>query len=80
VCGWTRGIDPVTGKQYRLVEHVPADTPNKEAVAGQIRIRLVNQVDERRHFRTNATPEPASGLLSEFVRRCFCTVNNYRGL
>lgn len=74
------GIDPVTGKRHRLVEHVPANTPNKEAVAEQIRIRLVNQVNERRHPRTNAT---VSQLLDRYLNSfdgAFSTVNNYRSL
>src|SRR5919197_1463743 len=70
------GIDPVTGKRHRLVEHVPANTPNKEAVAEQIRVRLVNQVNERRHLRTNAT---VSQLLDRYLDSfdgAFSTVNN----
>jgi len=58
------GIDPVTGKRHRLVEHIPADTPNKAAVAEQVRIRLVNQVNERRHPRTSAT---VSQLLDRYL-------------
>jgi integrase len=74
------GIDPVTGKRHRLVEHVPADTPNKEAVAEQIRVRLMNQVNERRHPRTSAT---VSQLLDRYLNPfdgAFSTVNNYRSL
>jgi integrase len=72
------GIDPLTGKRHRLVEHVPADTPNMEAVAEQVRIRLVNQVNERRHPRTNAT---VSQLLDRYLDAfdgAFSTVKNYR--
>lgn len=74
------GIDPVTRKRHRLVEHVPANTPNKEAVAEEIRVRLVNQVNERRHPRTNAT---VSQLLDRYLNSfdgAFSTVNNYRSL
>jgi integrase len=74
------GIDPVTGKRHRLVEHVPADTPDKEAVAEQIRVRLVNQVNERRHPRTNAT---VSQLLDRYLDNfdgAYSTLNNYRNL
>src|SRR5436190_18316206 len=74
------GIDPVTGKRHRLVEHVPAGTPNAEAAAEAARIRLVNQVNERRHPRTNAT---VSQLLDRYLNSfdgAFSTVNNYRSL
>jgi integrase len=74
------GIDPVTRKRHRLIEHVPANTPNKQAVAEEIRVRLVNQVNERRHPRTNAT---VSQLLDRYLNSfdgAFSTVNNYRSL
>src|ERR1700704_2680876 len=74
------GIDPVTGKRHRLVEHVPAETPDKEAVAEQILVRLVNQVNERRHPRTNAT---VSQLLDRYLDNfdgAYSTLNNYRNL
>lgn len=74
------GIDPITGKRHRLVENIPAGTPNAEAVAEAARIRLVNQVNERRHPRTNAT---VSQLLDRYLGSfdgAFSTVNNYRNL
>lgn len=74
------GIDPVTGRRYRLVEHVSADTPNKEAVAEQIRVRLVNQINERRQPRTNAT---VSQLLDRHLDNfdgAYTTLYNYRSL
>jgi integrase len=74
------GIDPVTGRRHRLVEHVAAGTPNQEAVAEQVRIRLVNQVNERRHPRTSAT---VSQLLDRYLDAfdgAFSTVKNYRSL
>src|SRR4051794_13474146 len=48
------GKDPVTGRRHDLVEVVPAG-PKAAAHAEALRTRLLNQVDERRHPRTNAT-------------------------
>lgn len=74
------GVDPVTGKRYRLVEHVPAGTPNIDAEAEKIRVRLVNQVNESRQPRTNAT---VSQLLDRYLDSfdgAYKTLYNYRGL
>jgi integrase len=49
------GLDPVSKKRHRLTEIIPTGTPDAEAVAEQARIRLLNQVHERRSPRTNAT-------------------------
>jgi len=48
------GKDPVTGRRHDLVEVIPAG-PKAAAHAEAARTRLLNQVDERRHPRTNAT-------------------------
>jgi len=48
------GKDPVTGRRHDLVEVIPAG-PKAAAEAEATRTRLLNQVDERRHPRTNAT-------------------------
>jgi integrase len=48
------GKDPLTGRRHDLIEVVPAG-PKAAAQAEAARTRLLNQVDERRHPRTNAT-------------------------
>lgn len=48
------GYDPVSKKRRDLVELVPPG-PNAERQAEKVRTRLLNQVDEQRHPRTNAT-------------------------
>ncbi|MBN9112819.1 MAG: hypothetical protein J0I34_29030 [Pseudonocardia sp.] len=48
------GIDALSGKRNYLVETVPAG-PKAEAEAERVRVKLVNQVDERRSPRTKAT-------------------------
>jgi len=48
------GIDPLSGKRHYLVETVPAG-PSAAAQAKKVRARLLNEVDERRSTRTNAT-------------------------
>jgi integrase len=44
------GVDPLTGREHYLREIV--DTPGE---AERTRVRLLNQVDERRQTRTTAT-------------------------
>jgi integrase len=48
------GTDPLTGRRHRLFEVVPPG-PTAEAEAEKVRVRLLNQVDERRNPRTRAT-------------------------
>lgn len=48
------GADPVTGRRHDLVEVIPPG-PKAAALAEEARVRLLNQVDEKRHPRTNAT-------------------------
>ena len=48
------GIDPVTRKRHVLSQVVPPG-PNAAVEAEKARVRLLNQVDERRHPRTSAT-------------------------
>ncbi|KAA2265233.1 tyrosine-type recombinase/integrase [Solihabitans fulvus] len=48
------GTDPVTKRRHNLVETVPAG-PKAWEEAEQVRTRLLNQIDERRNPRTNAT-------------------------
>ncbi|MDQ0379063.1 tyrosine-type recombinase/integrase [Amycolatopsis thermophila] len=48
------GVDPLSGKRHYLRETVPAG-PQAEKEAEKVRIRLVNEVNERRNPRTSAT-------------------------
>ncbi|MBW0111605.1 tyrosine-type recombinase/integrase [Pseudonocardia sp. KRD-182] len=48
------GEDPLTGKRHSLIEVIPPG-PQAAAQAEAARVRLLNQVDERRNPRTNAT-------------------------
>ncbi|SDP60297.1 hypothetical protein SAMN04487905_1211, partial [Actinopolyspora xinjiangensis] len=50
------GFDPVTQRRHYLTEVVAAGR-DTEAEAERVRTRLLNQVDERRNPRTNATVE-----------------------
>ncbi|MGH8776211.1 MAG: tyrosine-type recombinase/integrase [Jiangellaceae bacterium] len=72
------GIDPVTKKRHELIEHIPSG-PKAEGLAEAARVRLVNQVNERRHPRTTAT---VAQLLERYLgelRVARKTLHTYRG-
>jgi len=72
------GIDPVTKKRHNLVEFV-APGPKAAAQAEAARVRLVNQVNEKRHPRTAAT---VAQLLDRYLgqlRAARKTLHTYRG-
>lgn len=72
------GYDPVTGKRLYLDEMVPAG-PRAEAEAEKLRIRLLNQVDERRNPKTRAT---VAQLLDRYIKVVDVdesTLTTYRG-
>ena len=72
------GIDPVTKKRHELIEHIPPG-PKAEARAEAARVRLVNQVNERRHPRTTAT---VAQLLERYLgelRVARKTLHTYQG-
>jgi len=48
------GIDPISHRRHYLTETIPA-SPTAEKDAEKVRIRLVNEVNERRNPRTKAT-------------------------
>jgi integrase len=48
------GVDPVTGQRHNLTETIPAG-PKAGVQAEQALTRLLNELDERRNPRTNAT-------------------------
>ncbi|PSL08193.1 DNA-binding transcriptional regulator YhcF (GntR family) [Haloactinopolyspora alba] len=58
------GVDPVTKKRYDLVEVVPAG-PKAAKEAEAARVRMLNEMNERRNPRTNAT---VSQLLERHLR------------
>jgi integrase len=53
-CGVYAGIDPVSKRRHYLTEIVPAG-PKADDLAQKALIRLLNEIDERRHPRTSAT-------------------------
>ncbi|MDP9643703.1 integrase/DNA-binding transcriptional regulator YhcF (GntR family) [Actinopolyspora lacussalsi] len=72
------GLDPVTKQRHRLIEVVPPG-PQALAEAERVRTRLLNEVDERRSPRTQATVEQ---LLERYLDQHFdgepSTKANYR--
>lgn len=72
------GLDPVTKQRHRLIEVVPPG-PQALAEAERVRTRLLNEVDERRSPRTQATVEQ---LLDRYLDQHFdgepSTKANYR--
>jgi integrase len=72
------GVDPVSGRRHDLRAIIPAG-PNAAAAAEKARVRLLNQVDERRHPRTAATiAQLLARYLSE-LRVARKTLHTYRG-
>ncbi len=59
------GRDPITKKRYDLTEIVPAGQ-NADREAQRVLTRLVHQVDEHRHPKTNAT---VNQLLDRYLER-----------
>jgi hypothetical protein len=72
------GTDPVTGRRHDLVEVIPPG-PKAAAQAEAARTRLLNQVDERRNPRTNATVDQMLDKYFEVVDLELNTVTTYRG-
>jgi hypothetical protein len=73
------GLDPITKKRHRLIEIIPPGTPNAADVAEKARTRLLHQVDERRHPRTNAT---VNQMLDRYLDQHHgerSTLRTYRG-
>jgi integrase len=57
------GSDPLTGREIRLVETIPAG-PRAQTEAERTLTRLLNQIDEKRHPRTSATVDQ---LLDKYL-------------
>lgn len=60
------GKDPITGKKNFLTETIPHTHPELEKEAERVRTRFLNQVDEQRNPRTNAT---VNALLDEYLAK-----------
>ncbi len=58
------GQDPLTGRRHTLVEVIPPG-PKAEKLAEEARTRMLNEVDERRNPRTNATVDQ---LLDRYLK------------
>lgn len=72
------GKDPVTKRRHFLTEIIPAG-PRAESEAEKVRVRLLNQVDERRNPRTNATVNQLLDRRFEMFRGEPTTLETYRG-
>jgi integrase len=72
------GSDPVTGKRHTLVEVIPAG-PKAAVLAEEARTRLLSQVDEKRHPRTNATVNQLLDRHFGLVSLERSTLATYRG-
>jgi integrase len=72
------GIDPVTKRRHDLTEVIPAG-PDAEQLAKEMKVRLLNQVYERRNPRTKAT---VNQLLDKYLAEAdleFNTLDGYKG-
>jgi integrase len=72
------GVDPVSKRRHDLVETIPAG-PQAEKLAEEARVRLLNQVYEKRNPRTKAT---VNQLLDRYLAEAdleFNTLDVYRG-
>src|SRR5689334_12636860 len=60
------GTDAVTGKKNFLTETIPATHPELVKEAERVRTRFLNQVDEQRGPRTNATVDK---LMDDYLEK-----------
>jgi integrase len=73
------GTDPITHKPHYLTEIIPAGTPGADDLAENVRTRFLNEVNERRNPRTNATVDRLlSRYLDQFVGSAN-TIRRHRG-
>lgn len=73
------GTDPLSGRRHYLRETVPAGV-NAEAEAEKVRIRLVNEVNERRNPRTSATVNQLMDRYLELLDVDTTTKQRYEGV
>ncbi|MBB3052423.1 hypothetical protein FHS23_003457 [Prauserella isguenensis] len=71
------GIDPLSGKRHYLRETVPAG-PKADKEAQKVLTRLVNEVNESRNPRTNATVGQLMDRYLEYVDVDQSTRTRYR--
>src|SRR5690349_17492389 len=71
------GIDPLSKKKHYLVETVPTG-PTAAKQAEKVRTRLLNQVDERRNPRTNATVNQLMDRYLDVLNIAVTTKSSYR--
>jgi integrase len=72
------GADPITKRRHDLVEVIPAG-PQAARLAEETRVRLLNDVYQRRHPRTNATVDQ---LLERHFKDAdleYNTLDTYKG-
>ncbi len=72
------GIDPITKRRHDLVEVIPAG-PRAASLAEEARVRLLHEVYQRRHPRTNAT---VNQMLDRYFKEAdweYNTRETYRG-
>ncbi|WP_089303415.1 tyrosine-type recombinase/integrase [Haloechinothrix alba] len=74
------GLDPDTKKRHRLTEIIPSDTPDEDAEADKARIRLVNEVHERRNPKARATVDQLLKRHLGDFGGAWSTEHNYRNL
>jgi integrase len=72
------GVDPLTGRDYYLKETIPAG-PDAEDIAEKTRIRLLNQVDEGRSPKTQATVDQLMDRYLEVLDVDVNTRQSYEG-
>lgn len=60
------GEDPLTGRRHYVRETVPAG-PNVEKEAEKVRVRILNEINEQRNARTNATVNQLMDRYLELV-------------
>ncbi|TKG68337.1 tyrosine-type recombinase/integrase [Prauserella endophytica] len=73
------GVDPLSGRRHYLRETVPAG-PKAEDEAEKVRIRLVNEVNERRNPRTSATVNQLMDRYLELLDVDTTTRQRYEGV
>lgn len=74
------GQDPITRRRNTLVKIVSPGTPNAAEVAEQVRTRLLNEVDERRHPKTKATVNQLLDAYFKHIKVERNTLGRYRQL
>lgn len=72
------GTDPVTKRRHDLVEVIPAG-PQAQRLAEETKVRLLNEVYQRRHPRTNATVDQMLERHFKDAELEYNTLDTYKG-